>query len=282
MARIQPLLPSSAGRRGRPFRDDRRVVEAIIYRYRCGIAWRDVPAEFGPWQTIWKRHRRYSGDGTWDRILATLLTIADARGEVDWSVSVDSTVNRAHQHGTILPRTTGGPSNYMNLFAEPDDHAIGRSRGGLSTKIHALVDGKGRPLVLLVAPGQGGDAPVFSHLMNQLKINRAGPGRPRTARTLSAVTRHTRRGRSGPIFTTVALRLSSYSRPIRSVIVNGVDPLAADLRPSTKRTAKAGTSLNGTSISSSNGVPWQCVTTNSRSRTVEEPFSAQSLSGWQL
>ncbi|WP_142035981.1 transposase [Arthrobacter sp. SLBN-100] len=39
------MLPSSIGRRGRPFRDDRRVVEDIIYRYRCGIAWRDVPAE---------------------------------------------------------------------------------------------------------------------------------------------------------------------------------------------------------------------------------------------
>jgi len=107
-ARIQPLLPSSAGRRGRPFRDDRRVVEGIIYRYRCGIAWRDVPCEFGPWQTVWKRHRRYSGDGTWDRILAALLRVADSQGEVDWSVSVDSTVNRAHQHGTNLPRTTGG------------------------------------------------------------------------------------------------------------------------------------------------------------------------------
>jgi len=86
------------------------VVEGIIYRYRCGIAWRDVPSEFGPWQTIWKRHRRYSGDGTWDSILAALLTVADSQGDVDWSVSVDSTVNRAHQHGTNLPRTTGGPA----------------------------------------------------------------------------------------------------------------------------------------------------------------------------
>lgn len=107
-ALIQPLLPSSSGRRGRPFRDDRRVVEGIIYRYRCGIAWRDMPAEFGPWQTVWKRHRRYSGDGTWDKILATLLAAADARGAVDWAVSIDSTVNRAHQHGTNLPRATGG------------------------------------------------------------------------------------------------------------------------------------------------------------------------------
>ena len=47
-ALIQPLLPSSSGRRGRPFREDRRVVEGISYRYRCGIAWRDVPAELIP------------------------------------------------------------------------------------------------------------------------------------------------------------------------------------------------------------------------------------------
>ena len=108
-ARVQPLLPSSAGRSGRPFRDDRRVVEGIIYRYRCGIAWRDVPREFGPWQTLWKRHRRYSGDDTWDRLLAQLLAEADSRELVDWAVSVDSTINRAHQHATNLPRVTGGP-----------------------------------------------------------------------------------------------------------------------------------------------------------------------------
>jgi transposase len=107
-ARIAPVLPSSAGRPGRKFRDDRRVVEGIIYRYRCGIAWRDVPVEFGPWQTLWKRHRRYSGDGVWDQVLALLLAEADERGLVDWSVSVDSTINRAHQHATTLPRDTGG------------------------------------------------------------------------------------------------------------------------------------------------------------------------------
>ena len=44
------------------------VVEGIIYRYRVGIPWRDLPECFGPWQTVWKRHRRYAGDGTWDRV----------------------------------------------------------------------------------------------------------------------------------------------------------------------------------------------------------------------
>ncbi len=107
-ARLALLLPSSDGRRGRPFRDSRRVVEGIIYRYRCGLPWRDVPAEFGPWQTLWKRHRRYAGDGTWDHVLAALLTDADTAGLVDWAVSVDSTIIRVHQHAATLKRDTGG------------------------------------------------------------------------------------------------------------------------------------------------------------------------------
>jgi len=101
---IEPLLPAQRPARGRPMRDHRQVVEGIVYRYRCGIAWRDLPASFGPWQTVWKRHRRFSGDGTWDKVLAALLARADAVQEIDWTVSVDSTINRAHQHATNLPR----------------------------------------------------------------------------------------------------------------------------------------------------------------------------------
>jgi transposase len=106
--RIAPLMPQVNGR-SRPFRDHRQVVEGIVFRYRCGVAWRDVPEWFGPWQTLWKRHRRFSADGTWDKIHAALLAEADAAGDIDWAVSIDSTINRAHQHATTLPRLTGGP-----------------------------------------------------------------------------------------------------------------------------------------------------------------------------
>lgn len=108
---MEPLLPSNTGRRGRPFRDNRLIVEGIIYRYRTGIPWRDLPERYGPWQTVWKRHNRYSADGTWDRVLAWLLAEADADGAIDWQVSVDATINRAHQHGTNTTRPdqpTGG------------------------------------------------------------------------------------------------------------------------------------------------------------------------------
>lgn len=107
-----PRLPSSTGRRGRPFRDSRQVVEGIIFRYRTGVPWRDLPREqYGPWQTVWKRHRRYAVDGTWDSVLQDLLAAADAAGEISWDVSVDATITRAHQHATNTTRPeqdTGG------------------------------------------------------------------------------------------------------------------------------------------------------------------------------
>jgi len=105
---IESMLPKPTGRPGRQFSDARTVLEGIIYRYRCGIAWRDLPEVFGPWQTVWTWHHRLATDGTWDAIVSTLIGQADAEGLVDWSVSVDSTIARAHQHATNTTRPTGG------------------------------------------------------------------------------------------------------------------------------------------------------------------------------
>jgi transposase len=57
---------------------------------------------------VWKRHRRFAGDGTWARVLAVLVADADAAGLVTWQVSVDSSIARAHQHATTLPRAAPG------------------------------------------------------------------------------------------------------------------------------------------------------------------------------
>lgn len=138
---------------GRNFANNLRVVERMLYRLRTGIPWRDLPEVFGPWQTAWKRHRRYAGDGTWDRALTAMPALADATGNLDWVTSSDSTIVRAHQHGASSPRHAGTSSNYTNLLEEPADHAIGRSRGGLTTKAHLVVDGNGRGLSLLLTPG---------------------------------------------------------------------------------------------------------------------------------
>jgi transposase len=111
-ARVEPVLRPVKGRMGRPMRDHRSLVEGAIYRYRTGVAWRDLPAEFGPWQTVWKRHHRFSIDGTWDRVLTVLQAEADAVGEIDWRVLVDSTIARVHQHGATAGRSQLKPPSH--------------------------------------------------------------------------------------------------------------------------------------------------------------------------
>jgi transposase len=106
---MEPALPCGAGRQGRPWRDHRQVLEAIAWRFRTGCPWRDVPAEFGPWQTLWKRHRRWSTDGTYQRVFERALELQDRAGKLDWLLSVDSTTVRAHQHAAGAPAPhTGG------------------------------------------------------------------------------------------------------------------------------------------------------------------------------
>ncbi|WP_414738883.1 IS5 family transposase [Mycobacterium nebraskense] len=78
------------------------------------------------------------------------------------------------------PVTQGAGSNYKNPAIEPPDHGIGRSRGGWTSKIHHLVDGAGRPLVILVSAGQAHDGPVLEHLLAHLKVTRGTAAAPRT------------------------------------------------------------------------------------------------------
>jgi transposase len=108
-ARIEPLLPDRAPRRGGRWAEHRPVVEAICWRFRTGSPWRDLPSDFPAWQTVWWRFDRWAKDGTWDRVLLELQGHAHAVADLEWVVSVDSTVARAHQHAAGARRAlTGG------------------------------------------------------------------------------------------------------------------------------------------------------------------------------
>jgi putative transposase len=99
---VEPLMPSHVGKRGNRFGDHRLMLEGIAWRFRTGCPWRDLPADFGPWQTVWKRHHRWSLDGTYDVMFAQVAAAfgfdaAMAEG-IEKLLSVDSTCVRAHQH----------------------------------------------------------------------------------------------------------------------------------------------------------------------------------------
>ncbi|GFE08189.1 IS5 family transposase [Streptomyces caniferus] len=74
------------------------MINGVLYRVRTGVQWRDLPERFGPWETVCKRHRRWSADGTWERLLSLVQAAEDAEGRIDWDVPADSTAVRAHQH----------------------------------------------------------------------------------------------------------------------------------------------------------------------------------------
>jgi transposase len=96
-ARLEPLMPAHP-RQGHRWNDHRTVINGIFHRVRTGCPWRDLPERFGPYQTAYGRHRRWSGDGTWERILEVLQAGCDQAEGAAWSLAVDSTVVRAHQH----------------------------------------------------------------------------------------------------------------------------------------------------------------------------------------
>lgn len=201
---------------------------AIAYRYRTGVPWRDLLREqFGPWQTVWKRHRRYAADGTWDRVLTQVLAEADAAGMIDWAVSVDATIARAHQHATNTTRPdqdTGAGANHRKLpldEVEPPGHGIGRSRGGLTTKIHHAVDGRGRPLAAIVTGGQRNDGAVLAQVLAEIQIPRLGAGaaRPRPEAVIA-----------DRAYATGVIRNELRRRRITAVIPEKRDQIAARAR----------------------------------------------------
>jgi transposase len=110
---IEPLLPAN-GKPGGQWADHRQVINGVLFRARTGVPWPDLPERYGCWQTVYERHRRWSADGTWQRILAALQIEADAtdpdgalakaieketgQRRREWAVNIDSTSCRAHQH----------------------------------------------------------------------------------------------------------------------------------------------------------------------------------------
>ena len=148
---IQPLLANKP--RGVARVDDRRVVNGIFYILRTGSPWRDLPERCGPCTTVYNRYNRWAKAGVWLRIFEAL----SARSPESLSHRLLDRARPPARGG----RKKGGA-----------DHAIGRSRGGLSTRIHAVVDASGLPVRFVLTPGQASDKTTAPVLLEGLRLAR--------------------------------------------------------------------------------------------------------------
>ena len=147
-AAIKPMLPNKP--RGVPRVNDRRVLNGIFWVLGSGAPWRDLPKVFGPYTTCYNRFVRWRRAGVWGRIIDALAAAHDAAVQM-----IDTSIVRVHQHGTCI--TTN------------QRQSMGRSRGGLTSKIHAVVDGNGLPVRLALSPGEAHDVRFAGKLLSRLK-----------------------------------------------------------------------------------------------------------------
>ncbi|WP_256561112.1 IS5 family transposase [Bradyrhizobium sp. CCGUVB4N] len=146
---LDPLLPDR-GERGPPILDKRRTVNGILWVLRTGAPWRDMPERYGKWNSVFIRFTRWSKLGVWDAAFETLASLGPAADEEH---AIDSTIIRAHQHAAGVK---GGNQN---------QEALGRSRGGFSTKVHIRTNAEGHPLTFDITGGEVHEVNGYDALM---------------------------------------------------------------------------------------------------------------------
>ncbi|WP_408860550.1 MULTISPECIES: IS5 family transposase [Asaia] len=136
MEHLRPFFPKS---HGKPRVDDRRVRSGIIFVNRNGLRWRDAPREYGPHKTLYNRWKRWGDMGIFMRMMDVLFA-AQARPQ---TIMIDATYLKVHRTASSLRPKKGDPG-----------HLIGRTKGGMNTKLHAVTDQNGRPLSFFMTAGQ--------------------------------------------------------------------------------------------------------------------------------
>ncbi|WP_183969538.1 IS5 family transposase [Sagittula marina] len=150
MARLRPFFPKS---HGKPKVDDRRVLSGIVFINRNGLRWSDAPQEYGPPKTLYNRWKRWRDMGAFARMMEGLASEAADRK----TVMIDATYLKAHRTASSLRFEKGGRGRL-----------IGRTKGGMNTKVHAVTDANGRPIKFFMTAGQVSDYTGAAALLSNL------------------------------------------------------------------------------------------------------------------
>jgi len=178
-AHLDPFLPSPRhhGKAGRPWLLHRTVINGILWILCTGAPWRDLPERYGKWNSVYTRFNHWRKDGTWTRVFSALLDERDAQGRLDHDLwCIDGTIVRAaraaggaRRHNRHRPRLDEGLPTQVE---EPQDHALGYSRGGFSTKIHLLCDSQGTVVGIHLTAGQRHESRAFEPTMHRVYLHR--------------------------------------------------------------------------------------------------------------
>ena len=155
--RIKDLLPGREGLPGVTAKDNRLFIDAVLWIAKTGAPWRDLPERFGNWNSIWRRFDRWARKGVWRKVFEVLQD-----PDLEWLI-LDSTIIRAHPHAAGARKETDGTGGRQ-------EQALGRSRGGFGTKIHAAVSGLMLPVRLLLTAGQEADVTQAEELIEGMPI----------------------------------------------------------------------------------------------------------------
>ncbi|WP_240800720.1 IS5 family transposase [Streptomyces sp. ICN441] len=177
---LVPHLPSPGGRGGR-WNDHRTVLNGILLRVRTGVPWRDLPERYGSWKTVYERHRGWRrtapGTGSCRRSGRGRPCRADRLGHGRRRLDV---LPGPPTRGRRPQGQAAGPEKGTTPRHHRPDEGLGRSRGGLTSKIHLAGEGGCRPMALLITPGQWGDVPQMIEILDRIRVPRPLVGRPRT------------------------------------------------------------------------------------------------------
>ena len=149
---IQPLLPKAKAT-GRPGLNSLKVFNAILWILSSGAPWRDLPAHFGNWNSIYHKFRQWCAQKVFENILKALVADTDKY----LLVQIDSTFCKVHQHAAGARKILG-------------NQAIGASRGGKNTKIHALVTENFQLIGLLLSGGHIHDSECAIELLSKVNL----------------------------------------------------------------------------------------------------------------
>jgi transposase len=167
------------GERG-PIPDLRQQLNAVMWRFRTGSPWRDMPAEYvRPWSTVYDRFRSWAKTGVFQRLMLEALEKA---AEEEKGLQAKSAPRRpadqqkAENEDEVRAARLGCGCDAGHTLKAAGP---GRSRGGLTSKVHLSADRRCRPLSFVLTPGQAGDSPQFRAVLARIKV-RVRVGRPRT------------------------------------------------------------------------------------------------------